>query len=208
MSAKQASLKHPATIAVVAVLLVAVVFLNVNTFGKGGRKPSRGYRVQAHPPVPMDAGKLASYSPGRSVLDRKPVQKYSTDQLRRDPFYQGKNRPKPMAGTMKKQKTNPKAALPKIEPLACSTIMLGGIKPMAIVNGEARFLGEKIRGMTVTNIDADGVTLLKVDGSRVLLPMGVQDDENQTFRVVTRTRESNDQGRTHLVENNKEGNPK
>ena len=78
--------------------------------------------------------------------------------------------------------------------------MLGGNRPMAIIDSEGRHPGDKIRGLTVTDIDADGVTLTRADGTTTRLTVGVQEDENQPYRVVTRTEHSDDHGRTRLVD--------
>lgn len=203
MSAKQVSLKTPATIAVVVVLLVGVVFLNVDTFGgAGSKKSSRGYRVQAHPPVPMDAGHCVASKTGLVSTPSRRVGSFSTEELKRDPFYPLQAQPKkvPQITGNSPKKGGAKRTKTKAKPLKCSAIMLGGVKPMAIINGEGRHPGDKIRGMILTAIDADGVTLRKSSGSRVHLPVGLQESDNQSFRVVTRTHKNEDQGRTRLVD--------
>jgi len=201
MSAKQVSLKSPVTIVVVMVLLVGVVALNVSTFGGSGRKnTSRGYRVQAHPPVPMDAGQLAGY---QARLVKSPAERVavsSVDGLQRDPFFPLLAQPKPVVKVARTATKKTSARRQKSKPLKCTAIMLGGAQSMAIINGEGRHPGDKIRGMTLTAIDADGVTFRKSNGSRVHLPVGVQEDKSQSFRVVTRTQKKDDQGRTHLVD--------
>ncbi len=200
MSAKQVSLKSPITIAVVMVLLVGVVFLNVNTFGGKGKKTSRGYRVQAHPPVPLDAVSLAVYETQRPNSGTKKASVFSAHGLVRDPFLSQQNPTVTMANTAPKVGQTPKGNQQKTQSLECSAIMLGGTKSVAIINGEGYHIGQKIRNMTLTAVDADGVTLRKADGSSTHLAVGVQEEESQSYRVVTRSRKIEDQGRTRLVD--------
>ena len=200
MSAKQVSLKSPVTIFVVVALLVGVVFLNVSTFGGAAGSSSRGYRVQAHPPVPLDAGRLAGCETGMAELGNRRATSFSADGLKRDPFFPGEAQPKPVMRPKVKTRKRATKSRPRPKPLEGSAIMLGGNQSMAIINGEGRHPGDKLQGMILTAIDADGVTFRKTDGSTVHLFVGVQEDENQAFRVVTRTRNSQDQGLTHLVD--------
>lgn len=201
MSAKQISLKSPATIAVVVVLLVAVVGLNIQTFGgrPGGHNTSRGYRVQAHPPVPSDVTSLVNRDVAKALIQGRQSATTGVQHLGRDPFFERKNQPQAQPKTRVKRKSGSSAVASRAKPLQCSAIMLGGKNPMAIIDGEGRYPGDKIRGMTLVGIDADGVTFKKSNGSTTHLAVGVQDDKNSSFRVVTRARKSGDQGQTHLV---------
>lgn len=200
MSAKQVSLKSPLTIAVVMVLLVGVVFLNVKTFGGKGPKAQGGYRVQAHPPVPLDASRVVCFMEQPGELGSKTASVFSVKELKRDPFIWGKAQPNTMVLPNARGTKKTKTARRKTKSLECSAIMLGGLKSMAIIDGEGYHLGDKIRGMLLTAIDADGVTLRKADGSTTHLTVGVQQNKDKTFRVVTRGRQSEDLGRTRLVD--------
>ncbi len=208
MSAKQVSLKSPVTIAVVVVLLGAVVFFNVKTFGGRGDDSSRGYRAQAHPPVPMDVGRLADYQVEVPVSRYNSTRPLPAINLSRDPFLSGRTKTIVQTSPYPKHGNRPGKRTRKIKSLQCSAIMLGGVKPMAIINGEGRYPGDQIRGMTLATIDADGVTLNKPDGTTTHLKVGVKKDKNASFRVVTGIRESESQGRTRLADQKKEGNPK
>ena len=199
MSAKQVSLKSRGTIAVVLLLLVAVVYLNVNTFGGGQNKNSRGYRVQAHPPVPMDAVKEASFEAGTVSFSNHRPSAFLIEKLHRDPFSPGKKTAKIKHQRVSSSSKSLKKSQPKAKNLICTAIMLGGTQPMAIINGEGRYPGEKIQGMVLKAIDADGVTLQKAGGATVHLPVGVQEDKNPSFRVVTRNEKTEDQDPTRLV---------
>jgi len=201
MSAKQANRKIALTITVVSLMLVGVVVLNVSTFGGVGqsRDSARGYRLQAHPPVPSDMGQMMKHAieirPSGNSLGTGHV----TTSLKRDPFFPTKAQPKPvMKNSTRRRKTTTKPKA-RVKPLECSAIMLGGKLPMAIINEEGRHPGDSIRGMVLVGIDADGVTFRKSDGSTTHLSVGVQEAENQNYRVITRTRELDDQGRTSLV---------
>ncbi len=208
MSAKQFSRKNSITIAVVMAMLVGVVFLNVDTFGGKGGKTSRGYRLQAHPAVPMDAGRPAGYEAGLTDSVHNRGSKISTSRLKRDPFFPGQAQPKPMPMPKSKHRKRPAATAAPVKPLVCSAIMLGGKAPMAIINGEGRHPGEMVRGMVLDAIDADGVIFRKSDGSAFHLAVGVKENKNSSFRVVTRIPKTEDQGRTRLADQYKEGNPK
>ena len=192
MSAKQISLKSPGTIAVVVVLLAVVAVMNVRTFGGYGsnQKNQQGYRLQAHPPVPSDQAETTHAS--------------GTANLGRDPFFPHRKNSgiQAQASRTSKPSSRPTAKPParRSRTLQCSAIMLGGKSNMAIIDGEGRHLGDKIRGMTITGIDADGVTFRKTNGSTTHLAVGVQEENNLSYRVVTRARKSGDQGRTHLVD--------
>jgi hypothetical protein len=208
MSAKQVSLKSPVTIAVVIILLGGVAYLNVNTFGGMNKKSSRGYRVQAHPSVPLDVGQLAVCEMGLPDSAHKKVSAFAVESLQRDPFFPGQGQPKPMVQPTTKRRKKSVTTRTRVKPLECTAIMLGGNQPMAIINGEGRYPGDKIRGLILTNIDADGVTFRQADGSFTHLAVGVQEDENQSFRVITRAQKREDLGRTRLVDQYQEGNPK
>lgn len=198
MSAKQVSLKSPVTIAVVTVLLVGVVFLNLNTFGGKGGKTSRGYRVQAHPPVPMDVRQLVSCETNFQGAGRASA--ISMENLERDPFFPDQTQPVSVMASTVRRSSKRSQRKPKAKPLECSAIMLGGVQPMAIISGEGRHPGDKIRGMVLSAIDADGVTFIKANGSSFRLPVGVQEDNKDSFRVVTRVQNTDEQGRTRLVD--------
>ncbi len=201
MSAKQVSLKSPITIGVVVVLLAGVVVLNVNTFGSGGRiKSDRGYRMQAHPPVPMDAGHLVSCDGGLPDFSAPQTSSAGAIALHRDPFYPKKAQPVAVVSTSRKNSAKVKTSRKKAKTLECTAIMLGGNNPMAIIGGEGHFPGEKIQGMLLVSVDADGVTLRKSNGQTVHLPVGVQEAKNPSFRVITRPKQKDDQGRTRLVD--------
>ncbi len=202
MSTSKLSLKSPATIAVVMVLLVGVVALNLQTFGgrSGARISPHGYRVQAHPPVPSDISSLVNREVSVAVTQGETVVALEWQSVDRDPFHPGQKQKKPKVkfrNTAKKTLSSRKRRLKKLE---CSAIMLGGNKPMAIIGSESHFLGDKIRGMTLNGIDADGVTFKKSDGSNFYLVVGVQEENNMSFRVVTQSKIAGDQDRTRLVD--------
>lgn len=202
MSARSISLKSPVTIVVVVALLGAVTALNIKTFGgRFGRPDStRSYRMQAHPPVPSDVRQLVVHEAdlARSQIPRDT--KLRVASLDRDPFFPPQKQPRPVVMPVARPSVKKKVVQKPENPLECSAIMLGGQRPMAIINGEGRHPGDTIRGMTLTGIDADGVTLKKSDGTLSRLPVGVMENSEDRYRLVTRTRKNNDQGRTSLVD--------
>jgi len=185
---------------VVAVLLVAVVVLNVRTFGgrSAGRHSSDDYQVQTHPPVPANLGLPASHTVSLQTVGREPAPTPDIDGLTRDPFFPHQAQPKTI--TRPQHSSSRAGTRTRSKPLTCSAIMLGGNRPMAIIDSEGRHPGDKIRGLTVTDIDADGVTLTRADGTTTRLTVGVQEDKDQAYRVVTRTGHADDHGRTRLVD--------
>ncbi len=201
MSAKRANRKIALTIVVVSMMLVGVVALNINTFGglNRGSDSARGYRLQAHPPVPSDMGRMMKHAieirPSGNALVAGPV----TTSLKRDPFFPTKAQPKPVMKNSTRRRKNSTKPKERVKPLECSAIMLGGKLPMAVINGEGCHPGDSIRGMVLVGIDADGVTFRKSNGLTTHLSVGVPEAENQNYRVITRTRELDDQGRTSLV---------
>ncbi len=169
MSAKSISLKSPITIVVVVFLLGAVTVLNVRTFGPllGRNETSAGYRAQAHPPVPSDMRQLAAHETElvRSRPLRDPALMVAS--LDRDPFFPRQKQPRPVVTPTGGGASGRKASAPAPKPLVCSAIMLGGRRPMAIINGEGRHPGDDIRGMILTGIDADKKELLVIRCSLV-----------------------------------------
>jgi len=143
---------------------------------------------------------LAVYETQRPNSGTKKASVFSAHGLVRDPFLSQQNPTVTMANTAPKVGQTPKGNQQKTQSLECSAIMLGGTKSVAIINGEGYHIGQKIRNMTLTAVDADGVTLRKADGSSTHLAVGVQEEESQSYRVVTRSRKIEDQGRTRLVD--------
>ena len=201
MSAKQANKKLPITLAVISIMLVGVIALNINTFGGStlGRKSTRGYRVQAHPPVPSDMGQRVFFAVDlKGGQNGKKTGTVITTKGR-DPFFPSKAQPVPVVRPSSR-KGKSKRSKVVAKPLECTAIMLGGKRPMAIINGEGRYPGDTIHGLVMVSLDADGVTFRKSDGSLKRIKVGVQESANEDYRVVTRVRETDHQGRTSLVD--------
>ena len=199
MSAKQANKKLPVTIAVVTVLLVGVVVLNLRTFGAVAHRSAPEYRLQASPPVPDDVAQMV-----RSAVEVKEstiatgggVILATSD---RDPFYPERAQPKPVKKVGPQKNHSRVKSGRRIKALECSAIMLGGQRPMAIINGQGHYPGDKIRGLVLEEIDPDGVTFRQADGKAKRLKIGMKENENQMYRVITRVMENEDQGHTSLV---------
>ncbi len=201
MSAKQANKKLPITIAVLLVMMVGVIALNINTFGGQNQDGNfgTGYRLQAHPPVPSDMGKMVKFAVDIDYSDQSSESRTVVSTSGRDPFFPSKAQPKTVVRQAANHAQVASKSRPKIKALNCSAVMLGGISSLAIINGEGYRLGDKIRGMTLHLIDADGITFQKSNGSFKRMNVGIQESDTEKYRVVTRIRGSYDQGRTSLV---------
>jgi hypothetical protein len=73
-----------------------------------------------------------------------------------------------------------------------------GAKPMAVIDGQGYHPGDKVRGMTVREITADAVVLSDDQGKTHRLGIGPEKNEKPNYRVVTRARATDEQGRTRL----------
>jgi len=202
MSAKQISLKSPATIVVVVVLLVAVTIMNVRTFGgrPGVGKTTSGHRVQAHPPVPSDVSSLVNRKISPAIFEGKSSAPANVDYFGRDPFLLHQRQSEIVMQTSTTQISDSCDTENKIQPLQCSAIMMVGSRPMAILDGKGCCPGDEVRGMILTSIDTKGVSFRDSTGSTIHLAVGIQENKNTHYRVITRTRKSEDQGRTRLVD--------
>lgn len=200
MSTARINLKHPLVMGAVALGMLGVLALNISTFSspRSRRQADRGYRVQEHPPVPADARPAVWQEP---VPSRRAEAVVMTEDGARDPFFPARRQPGPVKvarssgkGSRSARKKSPPA------PLVCSAILAMGPHPMAIINGENLHIGDRIRDLTVRTINADGVVLADSKGGAVELPIGKQSSAAQPYRVVTRTRVPDEQGRTRLTD--------
>jgi len=203
MSTQKLSLRHPAVIAVVLLALTGVVVLNVRTFKPQDRRPetSRGYRLQAHPAVPLDA-RPALYSaeepaPGDKGAHALPA----VDSLERDPFFPVRKQPQATrTANRNSRKETAAPRRPAFKPPVCSAVLLMGQRPMAVIDGKGYHPGETVRGMTVLEITAEAVLLKDGQGKIHRLGTGPQKNDESHYRVVTRTRGADEQGRTRLID--------
>ncbi len=199
MSTNRISLKHPAVIGVVALAMVAVAALNIATFSSSGgkRDTSRGYRLQAHPPVPVDARPaIWNEAVVTARLDR--VTAEEVEGMERDPFYPAKKQPASVRPAHRKSggKGAPRRAAAK--PPVCSAVMLMGETPMAVIDGKGYEPGDSFGSLKVQHITAEGVTLVDGQGKARRLAVGPETAHEEPYRVVTRPRGVDEQGRTRL----------
>lgn len=201
MSTNRISLKHPAVVGVVALGLVGVVALNISTFAmpqRGARSAERGVRVQAHPPVPMDA-RPAVWNINRTQEEPK-AGKRMEEPLKRDPFFPMAEQSVPTVPkkVRKNKRRKGPARKPAAKPMVCTAVLLMGKSPMAVIDGVGRSPGETVRGLTVKEIDADGVTLMDANGGVKHLSIGPEKQMDQAYRVVTRVEGAHENGQTRL----------
>lgn len=171
MSAKSLSLKSPVLIAVVVVMGVAVTVLNVRTFG-GARHAGRpqAARAQAGAALPGDLddlvrgagrdlrGDAGSHVPG-SIAYQRPG---------RDPFTGPEGVPPDVTSIDAVPTDN---AGRDHGDLVCTAVLPGGKRPLAVIDGKTRTLGESFDGWTLAGISAGGVVLRNTTGKERRLPV-------------------------------------
>jgi|GEM_PF-2150074 len=195
MSTTRISLKSPPVVVTVLVLLAAVIVLNVQTFKSGTRNNRRNHvRLQAYPGVPSDMEQMV-HAPAWD-----PVPAAASPQAAghpgRDPFFPPNDLPPARASRSAAEsvtRTGPK-------PLICTAVLLGGKRPMAIINDKTYGPGDTVRGMTINLVDTRRVELIKADGGSISLPVGIQTSDQTSFRMVTGSTGNRSQGRTSLAD--------
>ena len=200
MSARRLSLKSPPVIAAVGIGLVVVVVINLRTFGVSlpGAVGGRTQRT-TDPPAPVDL-QLAGES--MVPLDRLLAAPAAPrPDLARDPFGCRKAAPR-MPATEAPRDAVAVPAKPRSRPgeLFCSAVLLGGERPLALIDGRALGVGERVRGYEVREIGPTGVLLAGRGDKTLRLPVGTGSDRSGSFRVVTSLRSPADQGATSLAE--------
>jgi len=195
MSARKTPLKHPAVVIGVLCGLVAVGALNLQTFGP--RLGLFGDRT-AQPADPLIPPPDLEAVVQDAVQDagRRPVATAGGSgwpAIARDPFASGAPAPPAPAAAVRKQPDR------KPDPLVCSAVLLGGARPLALIDGESHGPGDSVRGLEILTIDADGVRLRKPDGSELVLAVGPPRDEPSAYHLVTETRSAADAGQTSLA---------
>ncbi len=173
MSAKSLSLKSPAVIAVVLVLMAAVAVLNIRTFGskkhKGGATRAR---AQAYPVLPGDLGDLvhqASLDLRGGWQDAVATEANPENPVR-DPFreqhlYQAKSQK-----IRRHKKVHPRVK--KTQLPSCTAVLLGGQKPMALIGGRSYGENDEISGYKILRITTSGVLLADKSGHAKTLVIG------------------------------------
>jgi len=111
----------------------------------------------------------------------------------RDPFTRGAV---PAAAAPAPAPSRRRATAPA--PLVCSAVLLGGERPLALIDGEPVGPGDRVRGLEILTIAADGVRLCGPDGEEITLAVGTQATADGTYHVVTGTRAAHAEGQTRL----------
>ncbi|MBD3222918.1 hypothetical protein GF314_16945 [bacterium] len=192
-------LRHPAVIGGVAVGLVVIAVLNFQTFAAGSWFGSGGGDQGADHLVPpsdlddvvKDALRSGTRDPGLALAGS-----VGGPAVTRDPFTGGVATA-PVAAREPEASPRPRPSAPR--PLVCTAVMLGGESPLALVNGEAYRVGDRLRGQEIVAIETDGVTLLRDDGRQTVLAVGPPRDGDSGYHVVTETLTDEDQGSTRLA---------
>lgn len=165
MSSSRLKLSSPPVIAAVVVLGIAVTILNIRTFGskRPRRRPApTEIRVQEHPALPADLGQVVQQALDQSALPDRSGSRPAPSQVSRDPFQR--------SGHAAHAAVAP-ARVTAPDSLRCAAVLLGGRRPVALIDGEAHTLGGRVRGMTIVNIDYDGVRLQTSAGDQRWLPL-------------------------------------
>lgn len=167
MSDRRMRLDAKPVVAIVLVLLAVVAALNVRTFG-GARKGAQrvAARVQSYPVPPSDLERVLrqAMSEGTAAAAADPERRLPA--LGRDPFLA---RPLPVSPASATAAT---AAVAAAGPLRCAAVMLGGLRPTALIDGRACLEGETVAGWLIGTIAPDGVHLIAADGGTRFLPVG------------------------------------
>jgi hypothetical protein len=198
MSAQRINLKSKPVIAVVLSLLAIVVAVNVAVFKPGQRAPEPAkVRMQASQPMPVD---LAEYrlESAASAENLAAWGERTNPALRRDPF-----------GSIPIATEVVPAEIPdepeiEVVPLTCNAILLGGVKPVAMIGGQSYRVGDRVddQGVQyqVAAIGSTGVKLSSANGPGLFLSVHGTSRGAGRGRVITKSTNTNGLGITSLVE--------
>ncbi len=192
MSAQRISLNSKPVIATVLVLLAVVVVINVAIFQPGKKAPvGAQVRVQSSQPMPIDLGglRLETETP---EADLAAWEERSLPPLERDPF--GKKAPDRPVYRAK----NKKRVVSDRSPLQCNAILLGGLRPVAMINGKSYTVGDRCGKYEVAAIGNTGVKLKSGSGPGLFL--SVLAIGERASRVVTGMTNNGGPGKTSLAE--------
>ncbi len=195
MSARRTPLKHPVVILGVAAGLLAVGVLNLQTFGPRLGLLGAGGDQAPDPLVPPPDLEMVV----QAARDGSGPRPFATagdggaTVSMRDPFTSGPS-PAPPGPAPAPSRRAPAAAAP----LVCSAVLLGGERPLALIDGHAAGPGDQVRGHEILTISTDGVTLRAPDGDQITLAVGPQTLADGAYHVVTGTRPADAGGQTRL----------
>jgi hypothetical protein len=195
MSEKRLSLSNPIVVVVVLVLFAAVLVVNLRTFGfKNRPQTAQAEVVQGYPTLPVDLEQVLRRSAVAGPSSGGLVAGSPLPALGRDPFAARKSRTKPVAV----EKALEPVTIADPDSLACAAVMLGGRRPVALINGEPLAVGDRIRGFQVMKIETTGVSLQHSDGRSRFLIVGRSGASSKSYRMVTDVPDREDLGRTSL----------
>lgn len=194
MSTERRFLRHPLVIAGAALGLIVVGMLNFHTFlGVGsllGLGPGHGETHLVPPPDLDDAVQEAMRA---SRLERRAAmaQQGAGSALARDPFTGA------TPAVVARQPATPRREQrQRARPLVCTAVFLGGHRPQALIDGETYGPGDKVRGLEIRRIDAEGVWLRRPDGSDVHLEVASAQSAADRYHLVTGVRSERERART------------
>lgn len=200
MSAKRALLRNPVVVGGVVIGLAAVVLLNLKTFGSSGRMLRRCVQqAENHLAPPSDLGSIVRDAVQGDADGRRLVAQASQagwPALGRDPFSGGTQSPTAPPATKtrtKRSRRNPTRSL------TCSAILLGGSRPLALIDGASYGPGDRVRDCEVTSIDTRAVRLRRTDGREIVLEVGSPASKAENYHLVTESRANQDRGQTCLA---------
>ncbi len=197
MSVQQTNPKAKPAVAGVLVLLAVVAVVNATIIQPGRGSPQRAaVRVQASQPLPIDISEIR----GRAILPQENLAAWATSTvppLRRDPF--GTRRsvaPIQVTDEVSEPVTGP-------EPLLCDAVLLGGSRPVTIINGKSYCVGDTVRNYQVAAIGATGAKLTSDAGPALFLSVYAGRERLGDSRIVTKTTSTVRLDTTSLVEHAK-----
>ncbi len=161
MSVNKISLKHPALIGLVVVGLAVVIVVNVRMFDTKrivrpsrstleGRMTSEGSDALAFLSGVVNSGELA-FADSVVMPDG-----FEWPEQVRDPF-----RSAAVSAVKNRTRQRPRSVVVQSRPSRCDAVLLQGIDPIALIDGQPYKIGDKIQGSVVVRINTEGVTLSK-----------------------------------------------
>jgi hypothetical protein len=176
MSTPNSRLRDPRVIVTVVLLLLAVAAANVVTFAPS-LMPGSAARPDAvqTAAVPNDLDQLArAAGRGGTLLGDGSAGRVSNDGCARTGSASGLRDPFHPRATAPVPRPSDEALAPPESPpeLRCSAVLLGGVQPLAMLDGQMLGVGDRVRGWRIEHISPRGVRLKRGSEERSLTVEG------------------------------------
>lgn len=200
---KRSLLRHPAVIGGVVLGLMAVTVLNLETFASGrwfGPDADEASASHLVPPADLEEVVRGAVAARNRDTGLALAGSLGGPTITRDPFTGSVAAPAPTTA----KPASRAASRPKPAPLQCTAVMLGGRRPLALIDGESHGPGDSLGPWTIDAIDTEGVTLVRKDGRQKRLAVGPARDDEARYHVITEAEVGNDRGKTRLEDSSAE----